>query len=64
MAAPVPGQFVKLRRRVGRVLSVSSHHGDQDGLIKMRGLFLNSLLHFYLRKKFLAMPSVLIMKLI
>ena len=35
MAAPVPGQFVKLRRRVGRVLSVSSHHGDQDGVTSL-----------------------------
>lgn len=35
MPTPVSGQFVKLRRRVGRVQAVDAHHGDQDGVTNL-----------------------------
>jgi len=35
MSVPSVGQFVRLRRRVGRVLSVSSHHGEPDGVTSL-----------------------------
>lgn len=35
MSQPQPGQFVKLRRRFGRVVNVVPHHGDQDGVTSL-----------------------------
>jgi superfamily II DNA or RNA helicase len=35
MPQPQPGQFVKLRRRFGRVVNVVPHHGDKDGVTSL-----------------------------
>lgn len=35
MTQPQAGQFVKLRRRFGRVVNVVPHHGDKDGVTSL-----------------------------